>query len=189
MTERRVELLWRCELLHRGLRRRARAYCIRFDLCDRRRLRCELYPRGGVAKRFAVLAYRYMHPAKVHPWVLLVDDHDDGRELLGEFLSCSGYGVEGCSSGEDALMRVAEVGIPDAVITDLSLGQMSGTELARELRRRTATASVPIVLVTGHASFNDPEHLFAAVLVKPIALPSLTAELERAMAPFDTRPR
>lgn len=116
------------------------------------------------------------------PWVLLVDDHEDGRELLGEFLSFSGYAVEACASGEEALERVASRGAPSAVVTDLSLGAMSGADLARKLRAEPSTSSVPILAVTGHATFDDPESLFEAVLVKPIVLPDLTAELERAIA-------
>lgn len=115
-------------------------------------------------------------------WVLLVDDHDDGRELLEEFLSFSGYEVEACGSGEEALERIARYGAPSVVVTDLSMGPMSGTDLARSLRADMRTASVPILAVTGHAGFEDRERLFEAILVKPIALPELTAQLERAIA-------
>lgn len=122
-----------------------------------------------------------MRASKDDSWVLLVDDHDDGRELLGEFLSYSGYTVEACASGEEALERVAQRGVPDAVITDLSLGLMSGTELAQKLREQGATSAVPILAVTGHAAFDDPSHLFAAVLVKPVALPKLTETLHQVI--------
>src|SRR5262245_60204753 len=114
-------------------------------------------------------------------WVLLVDDHDDGRELLGEYLSHSGYDVEACASGEEALERVEQRGAPGVVITDLSLGLMSGDELARRLRQQETTASVPILAVTGYAGFDDPDQLFLAVLVKPVPLAELTAALERAI--------
>ncbi len=119
--------------------------------------------------------------AKECAWVLLVDDHEDGRELLGEFLTFNGYKVEGCASAEDALALVAKLGCPGVVITDLSLGMMSGSDLARRLREETKTATVPILAVTGHASFDDPERLFYAVLVKPVALSDLSAVLERAI--------
>src|SRR5262245_56285903 len=89
-------------------------------------------------------------------WVLLVDDHDDGRELLGEFLSFSGYQVEECASGEEALVLVDKLGRPGVVITDLSLGLMSGSDLARTLRTQPSTAAIPILAVTGHAAFDDP---------------------------------
>ncbi len=114
-------------------------------------------------------------------WVLLVDDHDDGRELLGEFLSYNGYTVEGCGSGEEALALVGKLGNPGAVITDLSLGVMSGSDLARTLRTHPETATVPILAVTGYATFDDPDRLFDEVLVKPVVLPALTAALKRAL--------
>ncbi len=117
---------------------------------------------------------------KDSPWVLLVDDHEDGRELLGEFLSFNGYDVEACGSGEEALELVDKHGKPGVVITDLSLGAMSGTELAHKLRHQQKTAEVPILAVTGHAGFEDPEKLFTAVLVKPVVLPDLAAALKRA---------
>ena len=120
-------------------------------------------------------------PGRDNPWVLLVDDHEDGRELLGEFLSFNGYDVEACGSGEEALELVDKHGKPGVVITDLSLGAMSGTELAQKLRHKENTAEVPILAVTGHASFEDPEKLFTAVLVKPVVLPDLAAALKRAI--------
>jgi CheY-like chemotaxis protein len=114
-------------------------------------------------------------------WVLLVDDHDDGRELLSELLSLRGLSVESCSSGEEALLRVDERGAPSVVITDLTLGHMSGTELARRLRERSATAKTPILAVTGHVEFDDPDGLFAGVFSKPIRLEALTAAVDRAL--------
>jgi CheY-like chemotaxis protein len=122
-----------------------------------------------------------MQPGKCSSWVLLVDDHDDGRELLGEYLSFNGYTVEGCGSGEEALDLVDKLGSPEAVITDLSLGVMSGSELARTLRTHPETASVPILAVTGYVAFEDPDRLFDEVLVKPVVLPELTAALKRAI--------
>ena len=113
-------------------------------------------------------------------WVLLVDDHEDGRDLLSEYLSFNGFDVEACSSGEEALERVAVRGAPSVVVTDLSLGMMSGSELARHLRSTENTASVPIFAVTGHSSFEDPDHLFNAIMVKPVALIDLAAAVKGA---------
>ena len=42
-------------------------------------------------------------PSPENTWVLLVDDHDDGRELLSESLSLGGLVVESFDSGEAAL--------------------------------------------------------------------------------------
>lgn len=119
--------------------------------------------------------------ARSSRWVLLVDDHEDGRELLGEFLSFKGYNVEACGSGEEALELVDRHGTPGVVITDLSLGAMSGTDLAHKLRHQENTATVPILAVTGHAGFEDEDKLFTAVLVKPVVLPDLAAALQSAI--------
>lgn len=112
-------------------------------------------------------------------YVLLVDDHEDGRDVLAEWLSVSGFQVEGCASGEDALMRIAERGRPDVVLTDLTLGAMSGVELARQLRDRDAT--IPVLAVTGHVNYNDPDRLFTEVLPKPVVLPRLVASVKKAI--------
>src|SRR4051812_45985445 len=93
-------------------------------------------------------------------WVLLVDDHDDGREVLSEFLSVSGFDVEGCASGEAALERIKERGVPDVVVTDLTLGEMSGVELAKKLQADEKTSSVPVVAVTGHVGYEDKDGAF-----------------------------
>ena len=115
-------------------------------------------------------------------WVLVVDDHDDGRELLAELLSARGLVVESCASAEEALERVACKGAPGVVITDLTLGAMSGTELARRLRQGNDTAATPILAVTGHVHVDDPEQLFARVFAKPVPLSELTEAVDRALA-------
>ncbi|MBX3232774.1 MAG: response regulator [Labilithrix sp.] len=114
-------------------------------------------------------------------WILLVDDHDDGREVLAEFLSFNGFEVEGCGSGEDALARIEERGAPGVVLTDLTLGAMSGIDLAKKIRGAAATAKVPLVAVTGHVSFADPDGLFAEILPKPVPLPRLVDTVKRAL--------
>lgn len=114
-------------------------------------------------------------------YLLLVDDHDDGRELLGEFLEMNGFSVKSAASAEEALGLLASEGAPSVVVTDLSLGDMSGAELARKIRETPATAKVPIVAATGHSGFEDTDGLFAAVLVKPVPLASLVDTLDQAM--------
>ena len=113
-------------------------------------------------------------------YVLLVDDHDDGRELLGEFLSMSGFTVTSAASGAEALSAIAAQGNPALVITDLSLGEMHGADLAR--RVRAIAAGIPILAVTGHSGYHDSDNLFVAVLVKPVPLNTLIESVNRALA-------
>jgi CheY-like chemotaxis protein len=115
-------------------------------------------------------------------WVIVVDDHEDGRELVQEFLSMRGYRVEGCSSAEEALAVFGSKGIPDAVLTDLNLGSMTGAEFARAIRTMPSAATLPILAMTGRAEFEDPDQLFDAVMIKPIEPSTLVASLDAALA-------
>jgi len=115
-------------------------------------------------------------------WVLVVDDHDDGREVLSEFLSFSGFEVEGCASGEAALERIEQRGTPGVVVTDLTLGEMSGVELAKKLQEDDKTKKIPVVAVTGHIGFEDKEGLFTEILPKPVPLPRLVDTVKRALS-------
>lgn len=114
-------------------------------------------------------------------YVLLVDDHDDSRELLSQVLSFYGFVIESFASGEDALRCAATRGAPSAMITDIALGSMSGLDLARRIREAFANQRVPVLAVTGHADYRDAEGVFSRVLVKPISLDQLVLELTRVM--------
>jgi two-component system, response regulator, stage 0 sporulation protein F len=114
-------------------------------------------------------------------YILLVDDHDDSRELLSEFLTFSGFAIESRGSGEEALACLQTRGAPEAVITDLSLGSMSGVDLAKKIRANT-NPSLPMIAVTGHADYRDAEGVFAHVLVKPVSLDRLKDVLTQSLS-------
>jgi DNA-binding response OmpR family regulator len=76
--------------------------------------------------------------------ILLVEDDDDNRDLLAEFLRLEGHAVEPVRDAEAAL-AVAAAAPFDAVVADLGLPRMDGLELARELRRRDARLAVVVV--------------------------------------------
>jgi CheY-like chemotaxis protein len=99
--------------------------------------------------------------------VLLVEDHDDARELQAEFLRLEGFDVDEARSGEEALERV-RARRPALVITDITLPGMDGFELAQRLRSSPETRDVPVVAATGHAHLKDDR--FARVVIKPVDL-------------------
>jgi two-component system OmpR family response regulator len=116
--------------------------------------------------------------------VLLVEDDDDNRELMGEVLEASGFRVLSASSGQDALKLLAEHSV-DAVVTDVGMPGMGGLELARAAKAIAPT--VPVVVVTGWAEREDIAsargHEVDAVLIKPVdpdALTSTVSEVARA---------
>lgn len=103
--------------------------------------------------------------------VMLIEDDPGTRELFGIVLEVEGFAVIAFETAEEALAGLGSQR-PAAVITDLSLaGEMSGIELARELRARRDTSEVELFAITGwdlkHLTADD-EALFRRVFVKPI---------------------
>ncbi len=86
------------------------------------------------------------------PAVLVVDDHRQARESMGEILRHAGYQVDCVSSGVEALARLANEDY-DVVITDLQMPGMSGLEFIREIEQRRHGAQV--AMVTAHATVSS----------------------------------
>jgi CheY-like chemotaxis protein len=79
--------------------------------------------------------------------VLIVDDDENNRLLLATLLEYAGHiALEAADGRTGAQMAAHEH--PDVVIVDLSLPDISGVELIRNLRSHSATANVPIALYT-----------------------------------------
>jgi CheY-like chemotaxis protein len=78
--------------------------------------------------------------------MLVVDDEDFVRELLGEILEGEHCDVYLAESGSEALSVFREMEF-DGVFTDVGMPGMSGWELAREIRQ--LNAQVPIAVITG----------------------------------------
>jgi CheY-like chemotaxis protein len=114
--------------------------------------------------------------------VLVVEDDDDNRELLAEFLRLEGHVVEAVADAEAAL-QLASTRSFDAVVADVGLPRMDGLELARLLRSRTP--GLAVVAVSGYG--DGPELVEArgrwvdAVVVKPADPARLLAAIAGAV--------
>ncbi|HEU4407866.1 MAG TPA: ATP-binding protein [Polyangiaceae bacterium] len=105
-------------------------------------------------------------------YVLLIDDHEDSRELAVSWLELAGLSVASYGSAEEALPAI-EMAPPSVVVTDVVLPGMSGVELARRLRDGERTRHVGLVALTGRS---DVDHrAFDALLIKPYDPARLTA--------------
>lgn len=81
--------------------------------------------------------------------ILVVEDNEDIRELVGVVLRQAGYGVEEAENGLDALERLETMrDLPCLLLLDLMMPVMTGTELLQALRDRSHLASVPVVVLT-----------------------------------------
>lgn len=78
--------------------------------------------------------------------LLLVDDEDEVRELLGEAMTVAGYRVTGVGTAAEALQLV-KTDPPDLVITDLQLGETDGFYVIEQVK--ATNPRIPILLLTG----------------------------------------
>jgi PAS domain S-box-containing protein len=120
--------------------------------------------------------------------VLVVDDNRDSAEMLSVFLEHGGARVHVAGDGQTALALGAETN-PEVVLLDIGLPDMSGHDVAREIRGATWGAHTFIVAVSGWGQANDHAHSedagFDRHLVKPVdpdELLSLLAERWRTPA-------
>ncbi|HYH06662.1 MAG TPA: response regulator [Thermoanaerobaculia bacterium] len=120
------------------------------------------------------------------PRLLVIDDDTALHALLDEDLSPLGFAVERAYSGEEGL-RAAETAIPDVIILDLMMPNMSGFEVADCLKENPRTANIPILVLTSKEISRDDRALLhtkvAGMVQKGRATPEqLVREIRRVTA-------
>ncbi|MEP6982207.1 MAG: phosphate regulon transcriptional regulator PhoB [Sphingomicrobium sp.] len=88
------------------------------------------------------------------PALLLVEDDRALADLLMWHFDREGYDIVRTADGDEALL-LAEERTPDLVILDWMIEGVSGIEVCRRLRRRSATAHVPIIMLTARGEEGD----------------------------------
>lgn len=98
--------------------------------------------------------------------VLVVDDSEDTARMMKVLLRGQGYEVKLAFAGREAI-ELAEGFRPDVVLLDLTLPDMSGVEVAEELRKTEGFERTSIVAISGYDSDWIPA-LFDRQFVKPV---------------------
>jgi len=88
------------------------------------------------------------------PTILVIDDEPDLRALVRVNLEQAGHRVETAENGRDALAALRR-SLPDLVVLDLMLPDISGTDLCRRLRYDPNTAELPIIMLTAKSEELD----------------------------------
>src|SRR5437762_9466464 len=91
---------------------------------------------------------------EVHPRILIVEDEKDIVQVLEYALRQAGFDTRSARDGAEAFARVREK-TPDAVILDLMLPDLSGTEICRQLKSTARTAAVPVIMLTARSDEVD----------------------------------
>ncbi|MFS2116748.1 response regulator [Herbaspirillum frisingense] len=117
--------------------------------------------------------------------VLVVDDNIDIADTMKELMELLGHDVQAVYSGTRAIARAKEW-VPDAVLLDIGLKDMTGHDLIRALRAEPATRNVYLLACSGFSSDEDKREAYDAgvddYLVKPVDLDTL-AQLELRRPP------
>jgi two-component system, cell cycle sensor histidine kinase and response regulator CckA len=116
------------------------------------------------------------------PTILLAEDNETLRELIGQVLVSRGYAVLEAANGLEALEHAkrqrAKV---DAIVTDIVMPVMGGLELARKLEQ--VCPEVPVVYMSGHSEdtdlINERTRNGAAFLQKPFPITELVRILDQ----------
>jgi CheY-like chemotaxis protein/HPt (histidine-containing phosphotransfer) domain-containing protein/anti-sigma regulatory factor (Ser/Thr protein kinase) len=122
--------------------------------------------------------------------VLVVDDNDTNRRVIGELLAGADYDIETAASAIEALsalQHAAEAGVPfQAVLTDHRMPGIDGLELARRIRAIDAIAETRLVLYSSIDDRSSRQELrdlgFAGHLSKPMRRSELLATMERVLS-------
>ncbi len=88
-------------------------------------------------------------PAPTPSLILVADDNRDTREMFGLYLSMLAYRVAIAADGCEVLKKARALR-PDLVVMDLDMPDVDGLSAIRQLQSDADTASIPVVVVTGH---------------------------------------
>lgn len=127
------------------------------------------------------------------PHILIVEDEPDIQRLLEINLTREGYRVTVCGSGKLAWEKLS-ASLPDLVLLDLMLPDLSGVELCRRARADARLAELPILMLTARGDEIDRVVGFSVGADDYVTKPFLIRELllrvrailrRRAAAPAD----
>ncbi|MEO6445425.1 MAG: response regulator [Gemmatimonadaceae bacterium] len=122
--------------------------------------------------------------------ILIVDDDEFQRELLGQMLQSAGYLLAFAASGLEALKTMRTVR-PDLILLDYMMPDASGVEVTRHLRSVSRFATTPVIMITGISDrevvLRSMEVGVADFIVKPVDREILLAKVRRALAGYSSR--
>ena len=117
--------------------------------------------------------------------VLIVDDELGFAEMAAELLMMLGYTVTTANNGTVALASLAE-SVPDVILLDVMMPEMSGPELLQALKANEATRNIPVIMMSAAGRAVLPDELvptIEAFLQKPFSFDELRTSLRAALPP------
>ena len=120
--------------------------------------------------------------------ILVVEDNEMNRDMVGRRLQRRGYDVVVAVDGQEGIdMAYSED--PDLILMDMSLPVLNGWEATRQLKQDKRTKGIPIIALTAHAMASDRESAIEAGCddydTKPLEFSRLIGKIH-ALLPEDS---
>jgi CheY-like chemotaxis protein len=119
------------------------------------------------------------------PKILLVEDNEMNRDMLGRRLQRHGFTLCFAADGPTGI-TMAGTEMPDLILMDIALGEMDGWEATRRIKANPGTSRIPIIALTAHALASDRDKSVevgcADFDTKPVDLPRLLAKINTCLA-------
>jgi FixJ family two-component response regulator len=119
--------------------------------------------------------------AQALPWIAIVDDDPSVLKALARLLRARAFEARTYTSARDFLAALPE-GLPECLIVDLQMPEMTGLELQRHLTR--SGVQIPTIVITAHDEAGARERCesagAAAFLSKPLQDTSLLDAIDDA---------
>ena len=111
--------------------------------------------------------------------ILVVEDSDEIRDLLGLVLEAEGYRVVTLDDGRNVVEMARELR-PALITLDLALPGKDGWAIVRELQDDTATGDIPILVISAYTRELDAplRRRVARVISKPFYITQVVSEVE-----------
>jgi DNA-binding NtrC family response regulator len=117
----------------------------------------------------------------VNPKVLIVDDEERFRVILGKLLTVKGLEVDTIGSAKEALERLKEK-LYDVILLDVKMPEMDGVQALAEIKK--LSPGIEVIILTGHASVDAAMEIMKLggydYLLKPCPIDELMAKIETA---------
>lgn len=115
--------------------------------------------------------------------ILVVDDSADTREMMAKLLELEAFIVVTAEDGKMGI-DVAHDELPDLIITDINMPNMSGIEMIKHLRKQAGLERVPIMAITAYGNGVAKDALEAGAnraATKPIQFNALIVEIKQLL--------
>ncbi len=119
--------------------------------------------------------------------IMIVDDCQTTRKLLGHYLKSRGYSVVFAENGLDAIEKLGTDTV-NLVMTDLNMPYMDGMELTKTLRADPNLSDIPILMVTTENDDTEREKAYSngvnGYLVKPVTGDAIAQNIKNIIKKF-----